>query len=442
MTKGISVPIEQDNSNSWFGMTEDQADTISSVVSGVVVGFACLGAAANAFLAIPSLIALISFEISSTVENTGYSLSVISGITYAKAQFWDTTKGKIKQWLLGHEYENQMEEEKIKASIDKHLNHINKYLEHIKEYQNSTDEEKSDTKKVLECLINALYDLNAKHLFENNQQEFSGKLYFISEQINLPESLVKFYFAEYPDKPVIQTEDDMLSWIMHLIKKFLLWVNWFLALSVVLAGSGIAVILTTLGSKNAILVIFSEIIGAGNLAGTLLWGPACFIALFGQACKLFINYTKQMAEFDWSGYSTKDLDHDIKYLVEKSKTLHEHYLELQQINSKQKISVLEKRISELEYEKGQLQRDNQQLQDMLLNLKPRMVTLQSTPTNENQPSPTKRPSMLRPDSRPRLEDEFIKKAEENAPFLAEQLRLLSATTGSKKYEVTDSKKLK
>jgi len=353
MAKGTNAPNGQDNISNWFNLSERQAETISFFLNIIVVGFACFGAAASAWLAIPSLLKLIPYEISPLISGTGYLLSVVSGITYAKAQFWDRSYKKIRQWLLGHESENQEEEEKHKNEIRKDEDNIQIYLKN----QRESLAQDVLTKNTLIELIKELYKLEHK-VQDENLPELSDILHSLSNKTGLTKEQFNYYFQNDLKHSKKDKLYDSMDYLTNISLEVVKLINWFIALNVILAGSAIAIILTTLGSKNAIFSIFSDIFGASTLTGTMLWAPAIFISVFTQICKLILNSDRQMAELDWFGFTKIDLDHDVKYLQEKSKLLHRFSHELKHINSEIEsakklanahttISRLENRVQEL-----------------------------------------------------------------------------------------------
>lgn len=357
MTKGINDPAGQDIINSRFNLTEKQAETISFFLNLVVVGFACFGAAASAWLAIPSLLKLIPYEISPLISGTGYLLSVVSGITYAKAQFWDRSYKKIRQWLLGHESENQEEEEKYKKEIKNYENSIKDYLENINDIHKNNNEQNKEARETSIELIKELYKLENK-VKDEDLPEFSDILHSLSGRTGLTDEQLNSFFPNDLIKSRADKFYDFMDRITDLSLTVAKCINWFLALNIIFAGSAIAIILTTLGSKNAIFSISSDIFGASTLTGTIIWAPAIFISVFTQVCKLILNGDRQLAELDWLGFTKVDLAHDLKYLQEKSKLLHRCSLDLKHIKSEiesakkldhanEKINILARTVEEL-----------------------------------------------------------------------------------------------
>lgn len=335
MRHGANLPKGQDKvtNKKWLNLTDQEAEIISFSLNIFIVGFACLGAAASAWLAIPSLLKLIPYQVPSIITNSGYFLSVISGITYAKAQFWDKSFNKIKQLLLGHESENQNEEIELNKKITDSITNIKNELEKLKVQHESLMNQDDKTKEILKKFINDYYKLRHPGKSEKELPNFSDKLKYLSNSLKLNFDLFNVYFNDESTSPKIDKVYGKIDHLGRIAFKVLEWLNWFFAVSIIFTGSSIAVILTTLGTKNAILSICADFLGITQLAGMAVWAPAASIAIFTQMCKLVINGHKQIEELMLKYFINKNLDKDIKHLEQKSMLLHDYAAQLSLISS-------------------------------------------------------------------------------------------------------------
>lgn len=325
MTHGTIKEHGQQESidNKWFRFTEKQANTITLFLNIVVVGTACVGAATSGWLAIPSLLKELPFEVPALAANIGYILSVISGVTYAKAQFWDKSYTKIKELLFGHDTEDKKTQNKHKEDINLVKNNIIKNLNDIKEQE----QENQHIKNALTKLVKNLYILENPEISRDSILKMETMLRTLKFQLGISQELLNFFLQEKIDlSPSDQKQNpdsSLKTWLTNTTWEVLEWINWIFAFTIVATGSAIAVIVTASGSKNAIL----------SLTGAALFAPAACIAIFTQCCKLALNGDKQMSELTHPNFIKSN--EDTKILETRLSILNKFTTELKDIQFSQ-----------------------------------------------------------------------------------------------------------
>lgn len=240
---------EKNSTNQWF--SDNSKEIMAKGLCYVTITAACCGAAASSFLAIPGLFSLLSITPPNYILNTIYSIAIINGVTFSISQFWES--------LVENTRVNVFNLPPSTTSI----NTINLKIE-----------------KIQSEIINSIQKLQKIGINANNNE-------LMKQHLNSLKLLMSFNDEIIQESSKLADTDKSIksNSFYHNLMNALYYVNCFFAAMVISTGIFTSVILTILGTTNAINTIAPMILGSNTLSNVTITFMAGLVAFCSQYCK-------------------------------------------------------------------------------------------------------------------------------------------------------------